>query len=137
MKMNYVGCSHNKIFKKPPYVYKFFKSINKYENEKQFYIKSKNTFSFIPELCAFSDYRKLLVLSYCGERISKQEFLENKDFLKVLHDLIVHKTGYYHRDLYYKNILKNKKNQYFIIDFESCSKENNNIHKRSKEIYIN
>ena len=137
MNNNYLNYSHNKIFKKNKFCYKFFKSEKKYLVEKEFYINTRNYFCFIPKIYCFSDNRKLLILQNCGEKITKKEFIDNKDFFKILHDLIVLKSSYFHRDLYYKNIVKNNKKQYFIIDFESCSEENKNIHKRSKEIYIN
>jgi tRNA A-37 threonylcarbamoyl transferase component Bud32 len=137
MNYNFLNCSHNKIFKRNKFVYKFFKSDKKYKIEKEFYLNTRNYFCFIPKLYCFHDKRRLLILQSCGEKITKNEFIEDLDFFKLLHHLIVLKSGYFHRDLYYKNIVKNNKNQYFIIDFESCSKENKNIHKRSKEFYIN
>ena len=137
MNYNYLNCSHNKIFKTNKFIYKFFKSDIKYDIEKDFYLNTRKYFCFIPKIYAFNDSRKLLIIENCGEKITKKEFMKEKDFFKILHDLIVFKTSYYHRDLYYKNIVKNNKNQYFIIDFESSSKKNDNIHKRSKEFYIN
>ena len=137
MNYNYLNCSHNKTSKRNKFCYKFFKSDIKYDIEKDFYLSTRKYFCFIPKIYAFNDSRKLLIIENCGEKITKKEFIEEKDFFKILHDLIVLKTSYYHRDLYYKNIVKNNKNQYFIIDFESSSKKNDNIHKRSKEFYIN
>ena len=128
--------SHNKIFKRDKFIYKFFRSEKKYNNERDFYINTKDKFDFIPKLFYFSDKRRLLIIQNVGQRIKKQEFIDKQDHLKSLHDNIVKKSGYYHRDLYYKNICKNSKNKYFIIDFESSSKENINIHKKSKEFYI-
>jgi len=136
MKLNYLGCSHNKLFFKKRFVYKFFKSNNKYLNEKNFYLNTRKKFNFIPKLYFYNDFRRLLVIENVGEAIKKKEFLDNYDKLKILHDKIINDSGYYHRDLYYKNVLKNDIGKYFIIDFESASKENINIHKRSKEIYI-
>ena len=134
---NYLGASHNKLFFKNIFVYKFFKSHNKYITEKRFYIETRNKFNFIPKLYLYSDSRRLLIFENVGKRINKQEFIDNRFAIKKLHDEIYEKSLYYHRDLYYKNVLKNDKGKLFIIDFESCSKENKNIHKRSKEFYIN
>ena len=136
MKLNYLGHSHNKLFFKKRFVYKFFKSNNKYINEKNFYLDTRKKFNFIPKLYFYNDFRRLLVIENVGEAIKKDEFLNNFNEIKLLHDKIVNESGYYHRDLYYKNVLKNNFNKYFIIDFESSSKENSDIHKRSKEIYI-
>tara|TARA_R100001086_G_C11837695_1_gene258279 strand:+ start:1050 stop:1463 length:414 start_codon:yes stop_codon:yes gene_type:complete len=136
MNFDYLKSSHNKVFKRNSFIYKFFKSAAKYKREKNFYLATKDKFNFIPKLYYFSDKRKLLIIENVGERIKKKEFIEKQNYLKSLHDEIVKKSGYYHRDLYYKNICKNSENKYFIIDFESSSKENINIHKKSKEFYI-
>jgi len=134
---NYLGASHNKLFFRNIFVYKFFKSQNKYINEKKFYIDTRNKFNFIPKLYLYSDSRRLLIFQNVGKKINKKEFIDNQVLIKRMHDEIHLKSGYYHRDLYYKNVLKNDKGELFIIDFESSSKEKKNIHKRSKEFYIN
>ena len=136
MNYDYLISSHNKVFLRDSFIYKFFKSTPKYNREKNFYLATKDMFDFIPKLYYFSDKRRLLIIENVGKRIKKQEFIEQQNYIKSLHDEIVKKSGYYHRDLYYKNICKNSQNKYFIIDFESSSKENKNIHKRSKEFYI-
>lgn len=135
MDYHYLQRSHNKIFKRNKFIYKFFKSVKKYQNEKKFYLDCKN-FYFIPKLYYFSDKRNLLIIENVGERISKNEFIKEMYFIKIIQDLIIMKYGYYHNDLYYKNVCKNSRNQYFLIDFESSDKKFKNIHKKSKEIYI-
>ena len=102
------------LFFKKRFVYKFFKSNNKYINEKNFYLDTRKKFNFIPKLYFYNHFRRLLVIENVGEAIKKDEFLNNFNEIKLLHDKIVNESGYYHRDLYYKNVLKNNFNKYFI-----------------------
>lgn len=136
MNYNYLNNSHNKIFKRNNLIYKFFKSKNKYKIERDFYIKTRNKFNFIPKLFYFSDKRYMIIIENVGESIKKKEFIDNKEIIKLLSDKIIKESNYYHNDLWYRNVVK-KDNYYYIIDWESCSQNNSkNLHKRSKEIYI-
>lgn len=136
MNYNYLNNSHNKIFKRNNLIYKFFKSKNKYKIERDFYIKTRNKFNFIPKLFYFSDKRYMIIIENVGESIKKKEFIDNKEIIKLLSDKIIKESNYYHNDLWYRNVVK-KDNYFYIIDWESCSQNNSkNLHKRSKEIYI-
>lgn len=136
MNYDYLGSCHNKVIKRKKIIYKFYKSDKKYKTEKSFYITTKDKFNFIPKLYYYSDKRKLLIIQNVGKPIKKKEFLENKEKIKHLSDIIIHKSNYYHNDLWYRNVVK-ENNNYYIIDWESCTKFNSkDIHKRSKEIYI-
>ena len=136
MEYDYKIKTHNKIFKKNKFIYKFFKSSRKYNNEKKFYLECKDKLDFIPTLFYFSDKRLLLILNNCGSPIKKKEFIDNIQNIKDLYNKIINLTGYYHNDLWYRNVLKKDK-KYYIIDFESSGKEFKDIHKNSKEVYIN
>jgi len=114
MKQNYLKNSHNKVFMKNKFVYKFFKSDKKYLNEKFFYLnyKIKN----IPKLISFSDSRRLLIFNNVGSRIRKKDL--NVEKLKIINEYFI-KNNVYHNDFRVKNILYNKKdNTYYWIDFE-------------------
>ena len=137
MNYSYQGRSHNKIFKTDKFIYKYFKSENKYNKEKNFYLSSLKIIDFIPRLYYYSDKRKLLILENVGKHITKKEFKNNFNEIRNLYNTIIQKTNYFHNDLYNKNVCWNsQKNKYYIIDWESCEKFHNNIHKNSKELYI-
>lgn len=136
MNYNYLNNSHNKIFKRNNLIYKFFKSKNKYIIERDFYIKTRNLYDFIPKFYGYSNNRFLIIIENVGESIKKKEFIDNKEIIKLLSDKIIKESNYYHNDLWYRNVVK-KDNYFYIIDWESCSQNNSkNIHSRSKEIYI-
>ena len=136
MEYDYKIKTHNKVFKKNKFIYKFFKSVKKYNNEKNFYLECKDKLDFIPTLFYFSDKRLLLIINNCGIPIKKNEFIDNIQIIKDLYNKIINLTGYYHNDLWYRNVLRKDK-KYYIIDFESSGKEFKDIHKNSKEVYIN
>ena len=137
MNYNYLQRSHNKIYKRKNIIYKFFKSPKKYFIERVFYLNSsKLNIDIIPKLYYFSDKRFCIIIENVGCHITKKEFISNQEIIKELYNVIVSKTGYYHNDLYYKNVCK-KNNNYYIIDFESASHFYKDIHKKSKELYIN
>lgn len=114
MNYNYLKNSHNKIFKREKFIYKFFKSNRKYLQEKSVYLNYN--FDFIPRLYYFSDNRKLLIIENVGQRIKKKNinFIE----LKKINDIMIN-NNLYHNDYRAKNILYSKlKNKYYFIDFE-------------------
>ena len=136
MNYNYLNNSHNKIFKRNKLIYKFFKSKNKYVAERDFYIKTRNKFSFIPKFYGYCDNRFLIIIENAGETIKRKEFLENKETIRILADIIIKESNYYHNDLWYRNVVK-KNGYYYIIDWESSSEIiPKNIHKNNKEIFI-
>lgn len=122
---------HNKVIKRNKFIYKFFCNQNKYKNEKEFYLKTKDKLWFIPKLYYFSDKRKLLIIENVGKHITEKELIKEQEWIIILFKIMIMKTGYYHNDLYYKNVCKNSKNQYFLIDFENCYDRIKNNHKKS------
>ena len=128
MNFNYLGCPHNKLFLRNPYVYKFFKSDKKYNNEKYFYLNYK--IDYIPKLCCFSDKRRLLVLSFVGHRIKKKQI--DIEALKYINNYFI-KKNIFHNDYRVKNILYNEKeNKYYFIDwehFDTCFNDNRKSRK--------
>ena len=114
MERNYLKNSHNKVFIKNKFVYKFFKSDKKYINEKSFYIKYK--LNNIPKLYCFSDNRRLLIFNNVGTRIKKK----NIDFIKLknINEYFL-ENNVYHNDYRTKNILYNESDGlYYYIDWE-------------------
>ena len=123
---------HNKIFKRNKFIYKFFCNENKYYREKEFYLNTKDKLWFIPKLYYFSDKRKLLIIQNVGKHITEKELIKEQEWIKILFKIMIMNTGYYHNDLCFKNVCKNSRNQYFIIDFETSDKKLNNTTRKSK-----
>jgi len=115
MKKNYLKNSHNKVFTKNKFVYKFFKSDKKYLHEKKFYLNYKKL-NNVPRLYSFSDNRRLLIFNNVGTRIKKKYI----DFIKLkkINEYFL-ENNIYHNDYRTKNILYNESDDiYYFIDFE-------------------
>jgi len=115
MKRNYLKNSHNKVFVKNKFVYKFFKSNKKYLHEKKFFLNFRMR-DYIPKLLCFSDYRRLLIFNNVGKRKKKKNI--NFIKLKYINDYFI-KNNIYHNDYRAKNVLYNESDDlYYFIDFE-------------------
>ena len=127
MNYNYLKNSHNKIFKTSKFIFKFFKSKNKYIIERDFYIKTRNKYEFIPKLYYFSDKRFMIIIENVGIRIKKRDI----DFkaLRIINDILI-KDNIFQNDYRCKNILYNKdKNMWYIIDWEHYGDKFNDFRK--------
>lgn len=97
---------------------KFF-TRKKYENEKMIY---QMNLPYVPKLKSFDDKNMVLVMeNKCCKRlldVPRQERARFNDKVKKLF-LRFHKdTGYYHNDFFPLNIIVDKNDNLFLIDFE-------------------
>lgn len=109
-------------------VRKIFKSKNKYEKEKQFYLTWHHKVQFIPKLRRFCDVTKSIWTEYCGESLNikykpedRQKF---KPAIRYLVSLLFEQTYHYHNDVRWKNVVESDCGELFLIDFEVVSTEN-------------
>ena len=108
-------------------VKKQFQTKNKYEREKNFYIKYQNLLPYVPRLFKWDDAGKIIWTEYCG--ISLNLKYQPKDRYKfklrirsICDDLMTHNL--YHNDIRWKNIVESSEGRLFLIDFEVISNEN-------------
>lgn len=109
-------------------VRKIFKSKNKYEKEKQFYLTWHNKLQFIPKLRRFCDVTKSIWTEHCGESLNTKYKPEDrqkfKPAIRYLVSLLLEQTHHYHNDVRWKNVVESDCGELFLIDFEVVSTEN-------------
>jgi len=139
MEYDYKKRSHNKIFKRKRFIYKFCMTENKYKVERDFYLKAKCygdvcccCCSYIPKLYYYSDSRLLLIIENVGEQITPNYFKNNLDKIYPLYQKIYDDTGYYQNDMFSKNIVK-KNDKLYIIDFELANKNHKILNKKGEK----
>lgn len=108
-------------------VKKQFKTKNKYEKEKDFYLNFNHVCSFIPNLVRSSDIEKTIWIQYCGISLNLKYAPEERYKFKPQIRFMVDELralGYYHNDIRWKNIVENDEGRLFLIDFEVVSVDN-------------
>ena len=109
-------------------VRKLFKTKNKYEKEKNFYLEWQSKLYFIPKMEKFCDATKSIWTTYCGKSLNlkykPEERYKYKSQIRFLTFLLFEETGMYHNDIRWKNVVENDIGDLFLIDFEVISNEN-------------
>ena len=124
-----------KIYDNKNYKHENFK---KFINELSIYLMAKELkLDFIPKLLSYNILERKIVTK--NEGISLKELCEiknckKKDFLP--HILVIYNKlkdlGFYHNDLKWRNVIYNeKKDKYFLIDFEITSPKYEDSEKQS------
>lgn len=108
-------------------VKKQFRTRNKYEKERDFYIGYGLFFDFTTDLIDFDDESKTIWTKYCGVSLNLKykpsERYRFKPSIKIMVDLLKD-YNLFHNDIRWKNIVENDRGQLFLIDFEVISTEN-------------
>ncbi len=132
MNYDYKQRTHNKIFKREKFIYKFCKTKKKYKVERDFYLlANKLLISNMPKLYYFSDKRFLLILENVGKQITPIYFRNNLEKIHKIYENIKNLSGYYQNDILSKNICI-KNNNLFIIDFELANKNHRILNKKGE-----
>lgn len=132
MNYHYKKRSHNKIFKREKFIYKFCMTENKYKVERDFYLlANKLLISNMPKLYYFSDKRFLLILENVGKQITPTYFRNNLEKIHKIYENIKNLSGYYQNDIFSKNICI-KNNNLYIIDFELANKNHRILNKKGE-----
>lgn len=108
-------------------VKKQFQTKNKYERERDFYIRYQNQLSYIPYISSWNDVEKVIWTEYCGislnlKYLPKERYKFKSRIRFICDDLMAH--GLYHNDIRWKNIVESNGGRLFLIDFEVISTEN-------------
>lgn len=131
MNYDYLGRSHNKIFKKNKIIYKFFRSEHKYKSERDFYLLAYRL-DYIPKIYYYSDKRKMIIIENVGKSLTPTEFKNDLDNLLIIYNKFYNDTGYYHNDMWGKNVCK-KDNKYYLIDFELINKKHKILDRKKRK----
>lgn len=108
-------------------VKKQFQTKNKYERERDFYIRYQNQLSYIPYISSWNDVEKVIWTEYCGISLNlkyppKERYKFKSRIRFICDDLMAH--GLHHNDIRWKNIVESNGGRLFLIDFEVISTEN-------------
>jgi tRNA A-37 threonylcarbamoyl transferase component Bud32 len=108
-------------------VKKQFQTKNKYEKERDFYIKYQNELIYVPYIAQWNDAEKIIWTEYCGislnlKYLPKDRYKFKSRIRSICNDLM--RRGLYHNDIRWKNIVENDEGQLFLIDFEVISHDN-------------
>ena len=137
MEYTYLNCRQHKVIKRNKFIYKFYKRECNYINEKEFYLECKDKVDFIPELIYYSDKRKMIILKNVGVSLNRKQYSHVQDIVVDLYKKLYYKTGYYHNDLLYRNVVVSDTGKYFLIDFERTKKVYKKISKDNGEELLN
>lgn len=113
--------------KKLHLVKKVFKTKNKYERERDFYINFGNIFSFVPSIIQWNDIEKTIWTEYCGISLNLKYIPKDRYKFKNKIRLMTNQLkqyNLYHNDIRWKNVVENDDGRLFLIDFEVISNEN-------------